>query len=188
MPARRESTARPNPRLTPKKKGVTTCVATPCFLLARQEGFEPPTHGLEGRCSIRLSYWRADFFAGTVYRGRGEKARGMRGGGCWRSGQNRWRIGTLGEKSGTGPVPADLTDPCRRGGAENSTGQDRGGPAPDEAAMGCSAQMRRRRPTAANPARPVAKRSRVAGSGTGVILSVSARKVRVFAVVVEPTK
>ena len=26
--------------------------------LARQEGLEPPTHCLEGSCSIHLSYWR----------------------------------------------------------------------------------------------------------------------------------
>ena len=25
--------------------------------LVIQEGFEPPTHGLEGRCSIQLGYW-----------------------------------------------------------------------------------------------------------------------------------
>ena len=30
-----------------------------CFFLARLEGFEPPTYGLEVRCSIHLSYRRA---------------------------------------------------------------------------------------------------------------------------------
>ena len=27
-------------------------------VMARQEGFEPPTYCLEGSCSILLSYWR----------------------------------------------------------------------------------------------------------------------------------
>ena len=26
--------------------------------MTRQEGIEPPTHSLEGCCSIQLSYWR----------------------------------------------------------------------------------------------------------------------------------
>ena len=28
------------------------------YCMARQEGIEPPTHSLEGCCSIQLSYWR----------------------------------------------------------------------------------------------------------------------------------
>ena len=64
-------------KVAPTKKRSHGLHRDSLFLLARQEGFEPPTHGLEGRCSIQLSYWRAAFFAGTVYRGRGEKARNM---------------------------------------------------------------------------------------------------------------
>lgn len=42
-----------------KVKGVRFLHLTPCFLVARQGGLEPPTDCLEGNCSIRLSYWRA---------------------------------------------------------------------------------------------------------------------------------
>ena len=37
-------------------------------MLARQEGFEPPAHGLEGRCSVQLSYWRS-MIENLMYRG-----------------------------------------------------------------------------------------------------------------------
>ncbi len=33
-------------------------VPTCSMYVARQEGIEPPTHSLEGCCSIQLSYWR----------------------------------------------------------------------------------------------------------------------------------
>jgi hypothetical protein len=30
----------------------------PLLTMARQKGLEPLTRGLEGRCSVHLSYWR----------------------------------------------------------------------------------------------------------------------------------
>ncbi len=40
------------------KKGLAES-ANPLILLARLGGFEPPTYGLEVRCSIQLSYRRS---------------------------------------------------------------------------------------------------------------------------------
>ena len=41
------------------------------FGMVIQEGFEPPTHGLEGRCSIQLGYWTEACLrrVAVVYRG-----------------------------------------------------------------------------------------------------------------------
>ena len=36
----------------------TTRMTRTSYRMARQEGIEPPTHSLEGCCSIQLSYWR----------------------------------------------------------------------------------------------------------------------------------
>ena len=43
---------------TTRKKGARTSQPVLLFLLARLGGFEPPTYGLEVRCSIPLSYRR----------------------------------------------------------------------------------------------------------------------------------
>ena len=48
-----------NPRHPePQSGALPTELIPPYITLARQEGFEPPTHSLEGCCSILLSYWR----------------------------------------------------------------------------------------------------------------------------------
>ncbi len=44
-----------------KKKGYRRNTCNPfSMMMVRQEGLEPPTLGLEGRCSIQLSYCRID--------------------------------------------------------------------------------------------------------------------------------
>ena len=55
-----------NPRPPGPQSGALTNWATLAikYLLARLEGFEPPTHGLEGRCSILLSYRRIENVCG----------------------------------------------------------------------------------------------------------------------------
>ena len=45
-----------NPWPPESQSGTLTSWAKPTIQLACLKGFEPPTHGLEGRCSILLSY------------------------------------------------------------------------------------------------------------------------------------
>ena len=90
------------------------CVARRCGLglkMARLEGFEPPTRGLEGRCSVQLSYrrkrlwrisqgllaWRGDPSSSSPRRPRGERRgakhrgrRGSRGRACSHPRRCRW--------------------------------------------------------------------------------------------------
>ena len=45
-----------NPLFNHKNKKAPEIASGAGFGMVIQEGFEPPTHGLEGRCSIQLRY------------------------------------------------------------------------------------------------------------------------------------
>ena len=52
------------PQLSKIRRQFVSQQMTDDALMARQKGLEPLTHGLEGRCSVHLSYWREIGVAG----------------------------------------------------------------------------------------------------------------------------
>lgn len=57
QPSKGVKPGRPAKAAGAEMKGVGP-IGRPLYFLVRQEGLEPPTGGLEGHCSIHLSYWR----------------------------------------------------------------------------------------------------------------------------------